>query len=177
LLLEDTSGRIKILRNEVIDPANFVTGVAIALRGKMNPNGFFETSEYTYPGIPSIECMPKGYEKLVTREDSKEPMPIFEDLEDREFVAFVSGLEFGNKTEKMTIELLAKWILGHYGTPDERMLSSKVSRIIIGGNSIGEEADIDEVIKGSFRTHDINEKVYANISHSIEQFESFLEKI
>lgn len=177
MLLEDTSGRIKILKNDVVDPANFVTGAAIALKGKMDSNGFFQTTEFTYPGVPSIEAMPKGYHKLVTMEDRKEPIPIYEDLDNREFVAFISGLEFGNKSEKMSIELLTSWILGQYGTSDERVLSSKVSRIIIGGNCIGDESDIDEVVKGSFRTHDINERVYSSISHSFEQFESFLEKI
>ena len=44
----------------------------------------------------------------------------------------------------------------------------------MGGNNIGEEAQIDEVIKGSFRTQEINERVYSNIASSLDYFESFV---
>lgn len=86
----------------------------------------------------------------------------------------MSGLEFGNGLERRTTDLFLKWILGMYGTKNERLLSSRVSRVIMGGNNIGEEAQIDEVIKGSFRTQEINERVYSNIASSLDYFESFV---
>lgn len=178
MIIEDQSGRIKIMKNDIMDPANFVTGAVVAIKGRITTNGLFEGSDFTFPGLPSIESMPEQYNDLVTNiEESKGAAPLFENLEQREFVAIFSGIEFGNSQEKATIELLARWILGQYGSPDERLLSSRISRIVMGGNNIGEEQDIDEVIKGSFRTHEINEKVYGNLSHAIEQFESFLVEI
>jgi len=168
---------MKILKNDIIDPGNFVTGTVLALKGRINSNGFFETSDYTYPGVPSIPSMPDQYKNLVTIEESKEVKPLFEDLESREFVVFTSGIEFGNPTEKATTELFTRWMLGQYGTADERLLSSRVSRVVVGGNTIGEESDIDEVMKGSYRTHEINERVYCNLSSAIEQFESFVTKL
>lgn len=180
-MIEDHSARIKILKNtdksSPLCSANFVTGTVVALKGKMDPNGLFEVTDFTYPGVPCIESMPKDYEQLVNMKDNEAPRSIYEDLENREFVAFVSGIEFGNNKEKATIELIARWLMGQFGTNNDRLLSSRISRFIVGGNSIGEENDIDEVVKGSFRTHELNERVYSNISNSIEQFESFLTKI
>jgi hypothetical protein len=177
MLIEDQSGRMKVLKNDVVEPGNFVTGAVVALKGKINSNGFFECSDYTYPGVPSIPSMPDQYKHLNTIEEHKEVKPLFEDLESREFAVFTSGIEFGGPTEKATAELLTRWMCGQYGTADERLLSSRVSRIIIGGNTIGEETDIDEVMKGSYRTHEINERVYSNLSNSVEQFESFVVKL
>lgn len=154
-----------------MNPANFVTGVVIALKGRITTNGLFEVKDYTYPGVPSIESMPQ-----IDQSDYKqgENLSLFENLENREFVAFISGLEFGNMKEKLAIEIMAKFFNGQYGTKEERFLNSRVLRLIIAGNSIGDEKDIDMVIKGSYRTQDLNEKVYNNLSNSIEMFEDFL---
>lgn len=177
MLIEDHSGRMKIFKNEIMNPGNFVTGAVLALKGRINSNGLFEATDFTYPGVPSVEKMPEIYNQhMDLDEETKEPRGLFEDLENREFVAFVSGLEFGTKREMTTTALFTRWLLGQYGNPDERLLSSKISRLVIGGNNIGEESDIDEVIKGSFRTHEINERVYTNLADTLEQFEAFLLK-
>jgi hypothetical protein len=141
---------MKIMTNEIMNPANFVTGAVIAIKGKGNSNGLFEANDFTYPGIPSLESIPDGFDQQM-EEENKEQRSLFEDLERRSFVAFVSGLEFGNSDEKVCTEILARFFLGQIGTSDERILNSRIVRIIVGGNSVGEESDIDEVIKGSYR--------------------------
>ena len=154
-----------------MDPSKFVTGTVIALKGKINTNGFFEVSDYTLPGIPPINSLRQEESKL------HEEKTLFSDLENRKFMAFISGIEFGNITQKAPITILSQFLCGNYGTKAERQLNSRVTRVVIAGNHIAEEPEIDEVIKGSFRTHDINEKVYTNISSSIEQFECFVKAI
>lgn len=150
LLIEDQSGRMKIMVNEIMNPANFVTGSVVALKGRANSNGLFEANDFTYAGIPSLESVPDGFDQQMD-EEVKEQRPLFEDIENRTFIAFVSGLQFGNGEEKLSTELLTRFLLGQIGTREERILNSRVVRIVVGGNSIGEETDIDEVIKGSYR--------------------------
>lgn len=55
LILEDDSGRIKIAKNEVIDPARFLTGSVVALLGKINTNGIFDTEDFTYATYPDFD--------------------------------------------------------------------------------------------------------------------------
>lgn len=162
---------MKILTSDLMDPSKFVTGTVIALKGKINTNGFFEVSDYTLPGVPPINSLRQEEVKC------NEEKTLFSDLENRKFMAFVSGMEFGNITQKTPTTMLCQFLCGNYGSKLERQLNSRVARVIIAGNHIAEESDIDEVIKGSFRTHDINEKVYTNISSSIEQFECFVKTI
>lgn len=170
-MIEDHSGRMKIVKNDIMDPAKFTTGTVLALKGKMSTNGIFEVSDYVLPGIPPIANP--------TKEESKglEDQTLFCNLENRKFVAFISGLEFGSITQKAPINLLTQFLTGNYGSKKERLLNSRVARVIIAGNHIGEESDMDSVIKGSYRTFNINEKVYSNISSSLEQFESFIKTI
>ena len=109
--------------------------------------------------------------------DEDQHLPLFSSLEKREFLIFVSGLEFGSGIERRLTERFSKWVLGEYGTKNDKLLSSRISRIIMGGGNIGEENQINDVIKGSFRTQEINERVYSNINSSLEYFESFVKQL
>ena len=83
MILEDDSGRIKIAKNEVMDPARFLTGSVIALLGKINTNGVFDTEDFTYATYPEFAASME-----TDREDG--------------LVAIVSGLEFCNDEEKVS---------------------------------------------------------------------------
>lgn len=162
---------MKVLKNDILHPRNFVTGTVLALKGKINTNGFFEVSDYVLPGIPPLASLEREESKISVEQE------LFQNLEDRKFVAFVSGLEFGNLSQKTTVNLLAQFLAGNYGNQTERLLNSRVARVVMAGNHIAEEQDIDEVIKGSYRTSEINEKVYTSVSSSIEQFETFVKVV
>jgi len=62
----------------------------MGLWGKVNEHGEFITSDYIYAGIPEHEIKLKIDKPLGTIWKD-----LFEDLENRHFIAFVSGLEFG----------------------------------------------------------------------------------
>lgn len=158
-------------------PDKFVTGTVVAIKGSISSNGFFEASDVVFPGIPPIHSMPEKYNEIIADTSDTLQRDMFEDLENREFVAFVSGIAFNGVNIKNETERLAQWICGEYGKPKDQLLSSRITRFIIGGNNIGEEEDINEVIKGSFVTHDINEQVYNSISNSIESFEEFIKMV
>jgi hypothetical protein len=89
-VLEDNSGRIRIKRSVRFNPDHFVTGSIIGFKGIVDNNGFFEVQDYCFAGVPFSLTIPKSVNFTLQR-------GLFDDLNDgkREFVAFLSGLEFG----------------------------------------------------------------------------------
>ena len=57
---------------------------------------------------------------------------------------------------------------------------SRVKRVILGGNNIvdlsvkNDFANIDDVVKGSFRAEINNQWVYSKVSESLDYFEQFI---
>jgi len=50
-VLEDSSGRIRLKKNENFDPKNFITGAIMSFLGVADQNGFFQVKDYCYAGI------------------------------------------------------------------------------------------------------------------------------
>lgn len=173
MVIEDQSGRVKLASNDALNPCHFVTGTVLAVKGAITSNGFFEPVDWTYAGMPSIDSMPEQFNEV----DENLQLGIFDNLENRDFIAFISGIQFDNGGPTCNSVRLSQWISGETGSDNDRLLSKRISRVVIGGNNLGEETDINEVIKGSFVTHDINEKVYSHVSNSIDDFENFIVKV
>lgn len=100
-----------------MNPEKFLTGSVVALLGKINTNGVFETEDFTYATYPEQE------KQMDTDRDEG-------------YVCIVGGLEFCNEKEKTSTQILLKTLIGLMGSVEERLLMSKVKRVIIGGNSI-----------------------------------------
>lgn len=90
MVLEDSSGRIKIKTSPNINPAKFITGSIIGMKGEVDMNGNFVVEDYTYAEfnpdhlLPLPECV--DFTKTLDLQDP-----------DRDYIAFVSGLEFGKQ--------------------------------------------------------------------------------
>ena len=111
-VLEDSSGRIKILNNEVFNVHKFVTGTVLGLRGRVNDHGEFITTAFINSGIPEWET-----KITLERPLTSKWWDLFENIESRNFIAFVSGLEFGlENQEKVSIDLLLKFFEGDFGS-------------------------------------------------------------
>ncbi|TNV79812.1 hypothetical protein FGO68_gene15306 [Halteria grandinella] len=160
LILEDSSGRIKIKPQSIknANPGNFVTGSIMGMKGKVDQNGLFEVEEYTYAGInpEHIEKMPKSI------------------TSNKKYIAIVSGLEFGNQNNTEYLLYLKRFFRGEHG---DAMLASKINRLIIAGNSIQEPQEQDNVNRGSYRTHDLNIKVYSQLIDLTDQLENYLTQL
>jgi hypothetical protein len=62
---------------------------------------------------------------------------LYEELDGREFVAFVSGLEFGEPGDIVSSELLLRFFRGELMASAQSVkLASLISRVVICGNSI-----------------------------------------
>jgi hypothetical protein len=89
IIIEDDTVRLKLKKNEIMDPANFVTGSIVALMGNVNTNGVFNTEDFTYANFPTPLPKPLHMKPVIG-----EKSDIFENIENREFVAILGGLEF-----------------------------------------------------------------------------------
>mmetsp|Transcript_34652 Transcript_34652/g.25802 ORF Transcript_34652/g.25802 Transcript_34652/m.25802 type:complete len:160 (-) Transcript_34652:775-1254(-) len=93
-VLEDSSGRIRIRNGEVFHSSYFVTGSVVALRGISDSNGYFTVFDYTYAGIPfTYDNIPANTAGKSLSSQMMDKLNLQSD--EKEYVAFISGLEFG----------------------------------------------------------------------------------
>lgn len=133
IMLEDESGRLR-LTGSYLSNIQLATGAIIAVLGTENANGDFEVIDIRLPDLPS---QPRRWESDGdTEQNDKEAA-----AKDRGKIAFVSGLGItGMSSDTLALELLTEYLLGYTGFSDENNLSSdasKITRLIIAGNSLG----------------------------------------
>ena len=172
-VIEDSSGRVKIVNSENFKSESFVTGIVVALRGFVNSVGQFEVFDYVLPGIPNLEYkIPDSWTGLKLNSTKRD---LYNNLEKRKFAWFISGLELGiENQEKMSIDFLVRFLEGEFGSYKEKLLSSRISRLILWGNNIKQPKNSDEVLRGSYKTSSINHEIYSKLFESMTEFESIL---
>ena len=85
--------------------------------------------DFCFAGVP-FQSVPRGLNISLSR-------GLYEGLEGREFVAFISGLEFGEPGDIVSSELILRFFRGELmASPQCAKLASMISRVIICGNSI-----------------------------------------
>ncbi|KAL2215546.1 putative DNA polymerase delta subunit 2 [Thermoascus aurantiacus ATCC 26904] len=141
IMLEDESGRVRLTGN-LLRSTHLVTGAVIAALGTENANGDFEVIDIKVPDFPR---QPRRWE----RDDHADPDSKQKRIQGHgngkgKKIAFVSGLGItGTSSDTLALELLTDYLLGYTGTSggdrdDSPPCPSKISRLIIAGNSLGE---------------------------------------
>ncbi|KAL8798395.1 MAG: hypothetical protein Q9182_006689 [Xanthomendoza sp. 2 TL-2023] len=141
IMLEDESGRLRLIGTP-LQLAMLVTGCIIAVMGTENANGDFEVIDMKVPDLPR---QPQRWERdeasavLSNPTGKKRKSGSEEKRSEGGKVAIVSGLGIsGDRGDTMTIDLLMEYLLGEACDPLEQASVSKISRLIIAGNSIAE---------------------------------------
>lgn len=117
LILEDELQRILLVGN--INAGDFVTGVVVALLGHEDDSGKFIVEEVCPANMP-IMVTPEKHHIDTTR-----------------YIAFISGIDLGSgKDSLLLIQEMMFMLMGKTGTPQIQEMMSKVSRLIIAGNSL-----------------------------------------
>ncbi|GJN30164.1 hypothetical protein PR202_gb18450 [Eleusine coracana subsp. coracana] len=115
LILEDESGRVTLAG--AIAPAEYVTGVVLALRGKETSAGNFLVEDVLEAGLPHQTSLSAADED--------------------KYVVFVSGLSVGSATfNPLQFQFLIDHITGHLGDENEQSIASKIARVVVAGNSV-----------------------------------------
>ncbi|KAL8905213.1 MAG: hypothetical protein Q9207_002768 [Kuettlingeria erythrocarpa] len=141
IMLEDESGRLR-LTGTPLQLSMLVTGCIIAVMGTENANGDFEVVDLKVPDLPR---QPQRWERdessavLSEGIGKKRKSDAQERRTEGGKVAIVSGLRIsGDQGDTLTLDLLMEYLLGEACGPAEQSEVSKISRLIIAGNSIAE---------------------------------------
>ncbi|KAL8709645.1 MAG: hypothetical protein Q9225_007418 [Loekoesia sp. 1 TL-2023] len=140
-MLEDESGRLRLIGTP-LQLSMLVTGCIIAVMGTENANGDFEVIDMKVPDLPR---QPQRWERdegsavLSNGTGKKRKSDAEEKHTHGGKIAIVSGLRIsGDQGDTMTQDLLMEYLLGEACGPSEQSEVSKISRLIIAGNSISE---------------------------------------
>ncbi|KAL8857243.1 MAG: hypothetical protein Q9178_006169 [Gyalolechia marmorata] len=140
-MLEDESGRLRLIGTP-LQLSMLVTGCIIAVMGTENSDGDFEVVDMKVPDLPR---QPQRWERdeasavISNGTGSKRKLSGEEKRTEGGKVAIVSGLGVsGDQGDTLTLDLLMEYLLGEACGPLEQAKVSKISRLIIAGNSIAE---------------------------------------
>lgn len=135
VMLEDESGRAILHNMELLNTTGLVTGCFVAVLGIEIQAGIFEIMEVTYP-VPAPQA--------------PLPAPQLEAALDLNWLALVSGLNFGKSTDlDLRAVLLQQWLAGEIGNDADQKELSQIARLIIAGDSIKE---IEPEVNTDFQT-------------------------
>ena len=151
LSLEDTSGRVKIDKvNSRINVNEFVSGIPIALKGRLSDKGAFIVDDYLFYK-PDF---------LTEKQNDDTPMEIETNSpnQNKNLILFISNLRIGkpseNKNEEgklsSTRSMLVDFIQNNNLNKTFSEISNKIKRVIFLGSSIYVNEKIEELEKGSF---------------------------
>ncbi|OJJ44641.1 hypothetical protein ASPZODRAFT_134724 [Penicilliopsis zonata CBS 506.65] len=170
VMLEDESGRLR-LTGSLLSSTQLVTGAVVAVLGTENANGDFEVVDVKVPDLPS---QPRRWNKTEDKKDGGKGK-----------IAFVSGLGItGTSSDTLALELLTDYLLG-YTSPSGDEDASKITRLIIAGNSLGSGATLEAATtaasaesakkKNASKKYGYDASTYN--SSPITQLDSFLSEI
>ncbi|KXG53769.1 DNA polymerase alpha/epsilon, subunit B [Penicillium griseofulvum] len=133
IMMEDESGRLRLTGN-FLRSTQLATGAIIAALGTENANGDFEVIDIK---LPDLAPQPQRWEGNASENGVE--------ISGKEHgkIAFVSGLGItGTSSDTLALELLTDYLLGYTGFSGNddnspSMGSSKITRLVIAGNSLG----------------------------------------
>ncbi|KAF2156844.1 hypothetical protein K461DRAFT_317034 [Myriangium duriaei CBS 260.36] len=132
VMLEDESGRLR-LTGEMLDRIMLVTGAIVAVLGTENRDGEFEVLDVKVPDLPR---QPQRWE-VDDAQRAVEGKKVFPDRPKAGKIALISGLGItGEEGDTLALELLSEWLLGEAGGSDDISDASRISRLIVVGNSL-----------------------------------------
>ena len=139
-MLEDESGRLRMIGTP-LQINMLVTGCIVAVMGTENANGEFEVVDLKIPDLPR---QPQRWEAdeasaLLANGDGNLKSGSQKKRQGGGRIAIVSGLGIsGDEGDSLKLDLLMEYLTGEACGPTTQQEASKISRLIIAGNSISE---------------------------------------
>jgi DNA polymerase delta subunit 2 len=173
LILEDSSGRIRISNNSTMpgfSTTYFVSGIVVAIKGRLDEKSvfimedicFFNHGQLTRVNEPSANNLLAGNNKLI---------------------AFVSGLQFGldkgNYTDIGKAGLLRALLLETFqgsinNNQFKHNLFQRIDDIVITGNIVFSPEDAELVEKGSYLKTELNSRVYRILLQNYTEADNYI---
>ena len=132
VMLEDESGRLR-LTGGTLASVLLVTGAIVAVLGTENSDGDFEVLDLRVPNLPRQPARWERDEGDAALKGKK----VSQKREKAGKVAIVSGLSIsGDDGDTLLLDLLAEYLLGEATSPADQEQATKISRLVIAGNSL-----------------------------------------
>ena len=156
-MLEDESGRIRLV-GERLKSTQLVTGIICGALGIATNSGDFEVVDICFAGMAPQPSARVAEDEGMDIDDGRSKNPtsninpdkltiICPDTSDSdEWVGVISGLEVGAPSPSdAQLSMLAEYISGEMGSMDDGAEVSRISRLIIAGNSLASVVIDEEV--------------------------------
>jgi len=154
LILEDNHSRLTLRLPEGQDIHSFHTGMIVAAVGTQQRDYTMKVREIIYPGIAPTMPLP-------------DPKP-------SGMVAIVSGLDFGNPANGLSMQMLNEYLTGYLGGDDDVTQSSKILHLIVAGNIIHphdpDRMDEVDLIMRNRRTRTLHREAMHKTLTSIDEW-------
>ena len=172
LIVEDPTGRvvIKIGDTDKIDLPRLVSGLVVGLRGTVQDTGEFLVTDMCF--TEPAKAGPQYASSTPSSSSAASSGPLSGNI------LFVSGLEVGTNENMLSMQLLADYVAGHMGSPEEQTSKvARIARVIVAGNTIdmepgleaAEEARIAQELAASTSKNSKSSKSSSSSSSSTEE--------
>ncbi|OLY79847.1 DNA polymerase delta small subunit [Smittium mucronatum] len=142
--LEDESGRFEISFRDLPKNIVIVTGMVIATLGTVNGEGVFEAIDVVFPGFAKQKAsfQSKTIDYKIT--DNGNTKNKTHENTNGKLVALVSGLGINLDSSKGEFrrQMLVDYICGQLGSVNSKNTSSRITNLIIAGNSIDSNSSL-----------------------------------
>ena len=168
LFIEDNSGRVKIDSKSKINVNEFVTGIPVAFKGKLNEKEIFVVDEYLFY---QIDC------KIT---NTPMDIEINNSNQNQNLILFISNLKLGNPEEsdiglaQSARNMLVDFIQNNNLNNILSDISSRIKKVIFAGASVYVNDKIEELEKGSFNKAEQYKKEFKNIVDNYSSFDKYL---
>ncbi|KZV65840.1 hypothetical protein PENSPDRAFT_111792 [Peniophora sp. CONT] len=127
--LEDESGRIRLV-GERVKNAILVTGVIAGVLGVETAAGDFEVVDVCFADLPPHDGQDGDEPDAMQIDDAVED-------QDEEYIAVISGLDIGpSAASDAQMQMVVEYLTGEGGGPDDAGVASRITRLIVAGNSL-----------------------------------------
>ena len=177
LSLEDTSGRVKIDKSSSkININEFVSGIPIAFKGKLNDKGGFMINDYLYYQPHNI----------TNNKSLDTPMDIetSNTNQNKNLILFISNLKLGSPQEEENgLSPTARAMLVDFIQNNNNLnkklveISKRIKRVVFVGDSVYVNEKIEELEKGSFIKAKEYKDEFSKIVLNYTLFDKYLKNI
>ncbi|KAH7355862.1 DNA polymerase alpha/epsilon subunit B-domain-containing protein [Pyrenochaeta sp. MPI-SDFR-AT-0127] len=136
MMLEDESGRLRVTGESL--NSHYVTGCVLAALGTEQADGTFQVIATQYADLPRQPQRWEREDSAFSRAKMTKPK-----RERAGKLAIVSGLDItGADDDELSLALLSEYLTGEAGGPPTQAEASKITRLIIAGNSLSHASPI-----------------------------------
>ncbi|KAF2109119.1 DNA polymeras-like protein subunit delta-2 [Lophiotrema nucula] len=136
MMLEDESGRLRVFGESLSSTS--VTGCVLAALGTEQSDGTFQVIATQYADLPR---QPQRWERDDSELAMQKQNPPKRERSGK--IAIVSGLDMtGADDDDLSLGLLVEYLTGELGGPPDQSKASRLSRLIIAGNSLSHASPI-----------------------------------